>query len=300
MCDRALRGGVAQELVQPLDERVPRRQIGQVGGRARHRLDLVEIDGLEQVLAGREVPVERGGADLRAAGDVVERRGCAVLGEDLARGREQLLVVAAGVGALRAPRGQIGNGRCGRSRVADSWPLEKRRLSPYTNRRGSPTRSGGSLHFSADPLRSKGGSVSRVLCARQVRSAHPLRPARPREDAEHRRRPRDHPRLLPDDHPRRLGRDRRAAQDPGLARLLADQPLVGAERLHAELRRPAAARRARRRHPRPPPHARGRHRALHARVAGRRTGAVGRRGCSPRARCRASAPRSPRRRRSRC
>ena len=49
-------------------------------------------------------------------------------------------------------------------------------------------------------------------------------------------------------------------EHPELAALLAHRPLVGAERLHADLRRPAAAGRPRRRHPRPPADVRGRHR----------------------------------------
>ena len=83
-------------------------------------------------------------------------------------------------------------------------------------------------------------------------------------------------------------------------RLLAHRPLLGAERLHADVRRPAAARRARRRHPRPPPHARDRRSrsspSPRSRAAWRRRPS----GCWPRAPCRASAPRSPRRPRSRC
>ena len=48
------------------------------------------------------------------------------------------------------------------------------------------------------------------------------------------------------------------------------RPVVGAERLHADLRRAAAARRARRRPARPPAHVHARHRPVHRRVAGRR------------------------------
>ena len=70
-------------------------------------------------------------------------------------------------------------------------------------------------------------------------------------------------------------------EHPRGARLLAHRPVVGAERLHPDLRRPAAARRPRRRHPRPPPRVHGRHRAVHHRLAARRPGAVGRPGCSP-------------------
>ena len=48
--------------------------MGEAVGRAADRLDLVEVDGLEQVLARREVAIEGADADLRAAGDVLERR----------------------------------------------------------------------------------------------------------------------------------------------------------------------------------------------------------------------------------
>jgi len=67
--------------VQPLRERLPRRQAGEVVRGAADRLDLVEVDGLEQVLARGEVAVQRADADLGAAGDVLERGGRAVLGE---------------------------------------------------------------------------------------------------------------------------------------------------------------------------------------------------------------------------
>ena len=53
-------------------------------------------------------------------------------------------------------------------------------------------------------------------------------------------------------------------------RFLDDRPLLGPERLHADLRRPAAARRPRRGHLRPPPGLRRRHRPLHLRLDARR------------------------------
>ena len=75
----------------------------------------------------------------------------------------------------------------------------------------------------------------------------------------------------------------------------ADQPVLGDERVHADVRRPPAARRPRRRHPRPPPDVPGRHRHLHPRLAGRRPRADRGACCSPPAPSRASAARSPRR-----
>src|SRR4029079_11315192 len=77
--------------------------------------------------------------------------------------------------------------------------------------------------------------------------------------------PRDHPRLLPDDHPRHLGGDHRPAEHPSGPRPLDHGALLGTERLPPPLRRPAPARRPRRRHPRPPPGLHRRHRSLHLR-----------------------------------
>ena len=57
---------------------------------------------LEQVLLGREVAVDGADADPGGAGDLVDLRVEAVLGELLARGVEDLLAVAPRVGALRA------------------------------------------------------------------------------------------------------------------------------------------------------------------------------------------------------
>ncbi len=63
---------------------------------------------------------------------------------------------------------------------------------------------------------------------------------------------RDRARHVSDDHPRHLDRDHRTSEDPGRTRLLADGAVLGAERLHADLRGLPAPRRPRRRHPRPP------------------------------------------------
>ena len=55
----------------------------------------------------------------------------------------------------------------------------------------------------------------------------------------------DDPRHLPDDRPRRVGGDHRAPEHRTQPGLLARRPVVGAERVRADLRRPAAARCAR-------------------------------------------------------
>ena len=62
--------------------------------------DLLAIDGLEERDPGREVPVQRPGADARVAGDVVEGGVGAVLGDRRAGGVEEALDVALGVGPL--------------------------------------------------------------------------------------------------------------------------------------------------------------------------------------------------------
>jgi hypothetical protein len=71
-------------------------------------LDLVDVDRLEQVLARREMAVQRADPDLGAARDVLERGGGAVGGERLAGGCHELVVVAPGIGALGAPGEDFG------------------------------------------------------------------------------------------------------------------------------------------------------------------------------------------------
>ena len=81
--------------------------------------------------------------------------------------------------------------------------------------------------------------------------------------------------MLPDDHPGHLGHHRRAAEDPQGPRFLSHQPLLGAERLHADVRWSAPSRSPCGRPPGPAPHAHGRHLAVHRRIAGGRARAVG-------------------------
>ena len=77
------------------------------------------------------------------------------------------------------------------------------------------------------------------------------------------------------------------------------EPLLDPERLHVDVRRLSAARRAPRRPARAPPPVRRRHRAVLRRVAGLRTSRSPRACCWSHAACRASAGRWSRRRRSR-
>ena len=75
-----------------------------------------------------------------------------------------------------------------------------------------------------------------------------------------------------DDRARRHRRERRAALDPGRSRVLAVEPRLGRQRLSDRLRRPAAAVRALRRHPRTQERLPRRTRRLHRRLAPLRRG----------------------------
>ena len=151
--------------------------------------------------------------------------------------------------------------------------LDNRRQPPYIEAEGSSGYSGGALHFITVRCRRVLPLVSPTLVTQRSDSqVHQPRGAR---RTQHGCRSRHHPRVLPDDHPGHLGHHRRAAEDPQRPRFLSNQPLLGAERLHADVRRPAPARSPRRRPPGPPPHARGRHLAVHRRIAGGRARAVG-------------------------
>ena len=95
-------------------------------------------------------------------------------------------------------------------------------------------------------------------------SAPTPRAGAPRPGADH------HARRPADDHPRRDRGEHRAAAYPERPALLLDQPVLGDERVHADVRRPAAAGRPGGRHPRPPPDVHRRPHHLHARLAGGR------------------------------
>src|SRR3954469_18988495 len=69
-------------------------------------------------------------------------------------------------------------------------------------------------------------------------------------------------------------RQRRAANDPGQGRLLHQRNRLGRQWLRVDLRRPAAARRAQRRHARTPARVRGRAGGVRARLGGRRGGSA--------------------------
>ncbi len=108
LVERALGCREADVLMQPLRERLPRRQLRQVGGCARHGLDLVDVHGLEKRLPRGEVTVERADPDPGPLRHLLERSRRALLGEERARGRHELVVVHARVGALVALRMDLG------------------------------------------------------------------------------------------------------------------------------------------------------------------------------------------------
>ena len=67
--------------MQPCGERLPGWELRVLCGGFADRLQLVEVDRLEQGLAGGEMPVERADPDPGAAGDVLQRRVGAVFRE---------------------------------------------------------------------------------------------------------------------------------------------------------------------------------------------------------------------------
>ena len=125
--------------MQPADERFPRRQLGELIGRAAQAFDLVDVDGLEQRLPVWEVAIERADTDLRAPRDLLERRRGPPFGEGLARGGDHLVVVAPRVCALRAGLDQLLNG-VGGAHWTFCW-------NSLDNRRGPPYSTGGCLHL---------------------------------------------------------------------------------------------------------------------------------------------------------
>ena len=93
-----------EHLLEEAREREPARRAprGRLGDRD-EVADAALEDGLDERVARREVAVERADADARAASDLLERRLDAALGEDLARRRDEQLVVAARVAPLSLP-----------------------------------------------------------------------------------------------------------------------------------------------------------------------------------------------------
>ena len=168
---------------------------------ARQRLDLVDVDGLHEVGARREVAVQRPDADAGAAGDVLERGRAVGLGERLARGGHELLVVAQRVGALRAIGERVACGRRAGHRSGLDKAEGSSAIVRYRNRRHPPKQveasSGSSVAPSANerprlaPHPLPGAGTPRAARTRCLRTPAP--DARPRRD----------PRHLPDDRPRR-------------------------------------------------------------------------------------------------
>ena len=140
---------------QPGGEGLPRRVGGQqLVGLCLELLDAVAEDGLHEVLARREVPVERADADARGAGDLLHRRVRTPAREQPARRFHQARPVAERVGARLPRRGLLGgvdlDGVHAHGAVLPpdppdrGWVREstcKRRVPPLTIRRRRPYRS---------------------------------------------------------------------------------------------------------------------------------------------------------------
>ena len=151
MQEHPLGRGVRAEGLEPVHHRVPGALVsGQLLGERGQPVDVLAVDGLEQVEAVREVPVQGADADAGPAGDLLERRVTAQLGERLAGALDQPVVVALGVGPQRSARGSL-RAVAGAPLVMALNPFEllglistgrnslaNRRMPPYSNRRAHP------------------------------------------------------------------------------------------------------------------------------------------------------------------
>src|SRR4029453_3597587 len=88
--------------------------------------------GVDQVVAGREVPVERAWPDSGALRDVVERRPRTLLPECAAGGRPELVVVALRVCAERLAGLRWSTDVGTRDGRHSATSLVNRRVSPYS------------------------------------------------------------------------------------------------------------------------------------------------------------------------
>jgi len=99
--DVALAGDKGEEPVQPSREnRSGRLAVDGLGGLA-DGVDLVGVEGLEELSASGEVPVQSRHADSRASRDLGHRYFGPRIGERGTGGREDLVAVALGVGSSR-------------------------------------------------------------------------------------------------------------------------------------------------------------------------------------------------------
>src|SRR5690606_31578566 len=88
------------EQIHPPTHRLGRRQpVEQVTRAGGETFDLVLVDRVDQRLAGGEVPVQRGDADSRLAGDGPHGRFAVRCGEHAGRHRKQLVSVAGRISA---------------------------------------------------------------------------------------------------------------------------------------------------------------------------------------------------------
>ena len=192
------------------------------------------------------------------------------LGERLARGGHELLVVAQRVGALRALGDRVGLPVGGVVMEGVDKAEGSSAIVRLTEPEAPSETCGGFLRFSLLP-RPERSTLLRTPFSGRARRALPAPAAVARP----------HPALV-------LGVILATylmivldlsviiTALPSIAQSLTSRPPphLGPERLRADLRRPAAARRPDGRHPRPPPDVHGRRRALHRRLAARRPRAV--------------------------
>jgi hypothetical protein len=87
---------------EPGHQALPRLELLELVGEGADRGHFADVDALDQVLAGREVPVERRDPDPSAGGDIFERGVDPGLGERLTRRHEDRVEVPCRVGTMGA------------------------------------------------------------------------------------------------------------------------------------------------------------------------------------------------------
>jgi hypothetical protein len=142
--ERALGPSVVHVGAQPRFQGGPRLEVGQAPlGRADQYVDVVAVDGLDDVDPLGEVAVQRSDAHPGLLGDGLHRGAAALVGEHLAGRHDEVVVVAPGI----RPHGPAGPFLVdARFELATHGPgtpplknvLAKRRHPPYTNRRKLP------------------------------------------------------------------------------------------------------------------------------------------------------------------
>ena len=223
----AVQRDVSEERLEPVVQGLARRQARSNGGFAvgSDPVGPVAHQRVDQVVARREMAIQRAGAHPRALGDLVQGSGGAALGEHLASRRDQLVVVATGVG----PHGSrliLGDDGVGSDRTHNHTSLANRRHSPYSGgRTGVLLRSSVRHQLQRNRNHHHDYPHSRTTRPAAGDPRHHARAARPA-----------------DARARRHRRERRAPPDQDRPRLLPRRTVVGSQCLHARLRRIAASR----------------------------------------------------------